>query len=225
MRNPRLSFILLLFVGGCTADDTSSGESTEAQTVVPEAPMEWMYASELANVYSEPDTTRGIEGFLQKGETLRVFAGDTGEFARIVTVPEQDTGYVRRSMLTSSLPTAKVSSNAGSRGTSTQSAEVVRARVVPFTTAMGEAAQMVLIDWKNTGGTPIRTVYADIIPIGADGTVLESGASDYTIFAAEEESEAVQPGRVYREPNGEGFVLFPAYGLAVRARARITRVK
>lgn len=117
--------------------------------------------------------------------------------------------------------------NSGTWGQSplAPSAEVVSTRLVSFTTASGAAAQMVLINWRNTGKAPIRTVYADIVPLDDDGNVLESGAPDYTIFATEDAKDAVPPGVVYDEPDGEGFVLLPSYGRAERVRARITRVK
>lgn len=104
-------------------------------------------------------------------------------------------------------------------------AVVVRARLVPFTMPDGKAAQMVLTDWKNTGNTSLKSVFADIKPFDSKGRLLESGVGDYCIFAVVKDSEAIKPGKVYREPQGKGFVLMPRYGKAAKVVVKVTRVR
>lgn len=88
-------------------------------------------------------------------------------------------------------------------------AEITQTRLVPFVTAQGKSLQMVLIDWKNTGGEPIKEVYADISAYDERGNLLSSSAKDYCIFAVESDSKAIKTGETYTEPDGEGFVLIP----------------
>jgi len=105
-------------------------------------------------------------------------------------------------------------------------ATLVRARLVPFRTAQGLAAQMVIVDWKNTGNTPIRAVHATMTPYDAAGRPLTNGAKDYTIYATfTNESPGIAPGETYVEPEDEGFVLTPGAGNreAVRVDVTITR--
>ncbi len=107
-------------------------------------------------------------------------------------------------------------------------AQVVESRLIPFTTANGVQAQMVLIDWKNTGTTPIRVAYADIIAYDGNGVQLSSSARDYTIYTVADSRSGISPTRTYTEPDGEGFVLIPPDGpssQATRVEAKITRVK
>ena len=66
---------------------------------------------------------------------------------------------------------------------------------------------MVLVDWKNTGSTPIRVVKADIVAYDASGAELASGTKDYTIYAASNSQSGIVAGETYAEPSGEGFVL------------------
>ena len=106
-------------------------------------------------------------------------------------------------------------------------AEVVESRLIPFVTANGAQAQMVLINWKNTGTTPIRVVHANIIAYDSNGVTLSSSANDYTIYAVSDERPGISSNRTYIEPDGEGFVLLPLDGSssnASRVEAQITRV-
>ncbi len=102
--------------------------------------------------------------------------------------------------------------------------ELVRARIVPFTTANGQAAQMVLFEWRNTGPGPVTAVTARITPYDSNGRALDSGTPETMIFAAED-SEPVAPGRVFREPAGTGWILLPFYGRAARVEVSITGVQ
>jgi hypothetical protein len=103
-------------------------------------------------------------------------------------------------------------------------AEVVKVRVVPFTTAQGVRTQMVLVDWRNTGTTTIRAIDADIIVYDDRGNVLDSGAKDYTIYAVSDDSPGIVPGEIYTEPKGKGFTLMPGSTKARRAQVTITKV-
>jgi hypothetical protein len=112
-----------------------------------------------------------------------------------------------------------------SAGTNSQpQAAIVQTRLVPFTTAQGQAAKMVLIDWRNTGTAPVKEIHASLTAYDASGSRLQSSVSDYTVFYVEKEARAVQPGATYREPEGEGWILFPFYGTATRVSVRLTRV-
>lgn len=107
--------------------------------------------------------------------------------------------------------------------------KIKRTRVVLFTAANGRAAQMVLVDWQNVGNTPIRAVFADIVPYDASGKRVDSGADDYCIYATWSNDDAgIVPGQIYEEPDGEGFVLLSYPGLVEPASGvhiRITRTK
>jgi hypothetical protein len=146
--------------------------------------------------------------------TLEKKDGTTGE-VKLDSLCAEDQEFVRKQKW-------KRLANTGSGGG--PSAEVLRARVVPFTTAEGTQAEMVLVDWKNTGTTTIRAVDADIIPYDAHGNKLESGANNYTIFAVSDSSPGVASGEKYTEPNGEGFTLAPGFGKANRVEVIITEV-
>lgn len=105
--------------------------------------------------------------------------------------------------------------------------EVVRTRIVPYKLpANGQAAQMVLIDWKNTSDEAVNAAFADIVPYDADGERLPSGAEDYCIYRSGGDSESeVEPGQIYVEPEEQGFILLSSvFGQAARVEARITRL-
>lgn len=108
------------------------------------------------------------------------------------------------------------------------SAEILRVRLIPWTNPDGRALQMVLVDWKNTGSTPIRIVKADITPYDASGTPIGNGAAGYPIFAAPDATPGIAPGAPYEEADDDGFVLVNAPGLWPRASTvdvRITEVR
>jgi hypothetical protein len=103
------------------------------------------------------------------------------------------------------------------------SAEVVRARLVPYTTPAGLRTKIVLVDWKNTGETVIRAVDADIAAYDRRGNKL--GSVNYTIYAVSNNSPGVSPGETYRESVGEGFAWDPAItSNATRVDVSITEV-
>jgi hypothetical protein len=107
--------------------------------------------------------------------------------------------------------------------TITPTAEVVRARVVPYKNPNGKRMQEVLVDWKNIGETTIRAVDADIIPYDARGNRLDDNAyDDYAIYAVSDVDPGVAPGHTYREPRGSGFKLTLESGAAKRVEVRIT---
>lgn len=124
-----------------------------------------------------------------------------------------------------SLPTPATAAPAIS-SPSRAEATVQNVRLIPWRTANGKAAQMVLTDWQNTGTLPIKSVYAEITAYDATGRVLDSGAPDYCIFAVEREAPAIQPGQSYHEPDDDGFILLSGfYGEASRVTVRILRAK
>lgn len=89
--------------------------------------------------------------------------------------------------------------------------EVVAARLIPFELASnGAAAQMVLIDWKNTSNRAIAAAWAEITPFDEQGKKLEGGSPEQCVFSYEDNNmEKIEPGETYIEPDGLGFVLFP----------------
>jgi len=110
-----------------------------------------------------------------------------------------------------------------------ESAEIVRGRLEPFVTAQGESAQIVMVDWQNTGSTTIRAVFADINAYDAEGNKLDSSAPDYCIYACADSSPGISPGETYTIPDGQGFVLanspeIPGFSQASRVEVTITRV-
>jgi carboxymethylenebutenolidase len=157
----------------------------------------------------DPVTYDGAgHGFMRQGE-MSADAQNPNRQAR-------DKAWERWKKLLSELKPAQVR-----RGTS---AEVIRARVVPFSRANSVGTQMVLVDWRNTGTTTIRAVDADIIPFDARGRRLESGAMNKPIYAVSDSSPGIAPGETYVEPNGDGFILAPGFPKAARVKVTITEV-
>jgi hypothetical protein len=116
-------------------------------------------------------------------------------------------GASNQSASTPSNPPTAPSKESSPRGQ--PKAEIIKTRLVPFVTAQGKSAQMVLTDWKNTGMEPIKEVYADISAYDERGNLLSASVKDYCIFAVESDSKAIKPGETYTEPDGEGFILIP----------------
>ncbi len=105
-------------------------------------------------------------------------------------------------------------------------AEVARVRLIPWTTAQGKEAQMLLIDWKNTGAEPIGLVRATMRFFGQNGEQLDQ-VKDYTIFVTYDKKKAIKPGKTYQEPDDKGFILVPmppGFQKAVRAEAALTKI-
>jgi hypothetical protein len=104
------------------------------------------------------------------------------------------------------------------------SAEIVKVRIVPFTTAQGRKAQKVVPTWKNTGTKTIRFVDADITTYDSNGMELQSGAKNYTIYATSDSKAGVAPGKTHVTLKDAGFVLLPGTPKATKAEIRIIRV-
>lgn len=105
-------------------------------------------------------------------------------------------------------------------------ATLLSARLAPIKTADGKPTVEVLAEWKNTGDAPIRVVKADITAYDAEGTpVGGTPANNYTI-AALSARQAVAPGKTYKDPSGEGFMIVPMPGekKATRVKVEITDV-
>lgn len=80
---------------------------------------------------------------------------------------------------------------------------------------------MLLIDWENAGSVPIKEIWAAVSAYDDSGNLLKSSScSRYCIFAVDDE-HAVQPGEIYRRPDGTGFVVLPSEGKASRAQVEI----
>lgn len=120
-------------------------------------------------------------------------------------------------------PSSSTSRSSTSRSSSTEAqATLVGSRLVATTTGSGQPAKMVMVDWRNTGSVPIRSVFADIVAYDANGARLQSGAPDYCVFVVDNASPGVQPGQVHYA-TGPGFLLMPVWGDPVRCSVRITR--
>jgi len=98
------------------------------------------------------------------------------------------------------------------------SVTIVSVRLVPFIIPQGalpaRRTQMVLVDWTNTGNTPVRAVEADITLRGASGNALRdpfrgNTTTNMCIYAIGDDNPGVSPGTTYQEPEGEGFVIIP----------------
>ena len=98
------------------------------------------------------------------------------------------------------------------------SVTIVSVRLVPFIIPQGalpaRRTQMVLVDWTNTGNTPVRAVEANITLRGASGNALRdpfrgNTTTNMCIYAIGDDNPGVSPGTTYQEPEGEGFVIIP----------------
>lgn len=103
-------------------------------------------------------------------------------------------------------------------------AEVVRTRLVPYITAQGKKLQMLLVDWKNTGPSPIGQVQATLTFFDADGRQIDE-VRNWTLFVTHDEKKMIKPGRTYEDLNGDGFVITtPDDSKAATAKAVLTKV-
>jgi len=92
-------------------------------------------------------------------------------------------------------------------------ATITSVRLVPFTTSNGPRTQMVLVDWTNTGNTPIRAIDVDMTLRDAQGNALRDPYSGATvirdcIYATGDDQPGVPPGTTYRPPD-DGWVIIP----------------
>lgn len=103
-------------------------------------------------------------------------------------------------------------------------AEVVRTRLVPYVTAQGKKLQMLLIDWKNTGPSPIGQVKATLTFFDADGRQIDE-VKNWSLFVTYDEKKMIKPGRIYEESNDGGFVVTtPDDSKAATATAVLTNI-
>lgn len=102
---------------------------------------------------------------------------------------------------------------------------LVKSRTVPWKMPNGKKTKMVLIDWKNTGKVPVKAVYAEINVFDKQGRKLMGSTPDYTVFYTDNPKSAIGPGKTYKEPDGEGYVLVPIDGVPDRATVKIVRAK
>lgn len=123
----------------------------------------------------------------------------------------------------SSRPTPVALSNPSPTSTPTPAdkpqAKVSRIRLVPFTSESMTNAQMVLVDWENTGTVPIYEVYARIDLYDSANQLMEfSSSKSQCIFAAAREDQKIEPGKEYKQKDGEGFVVIEMPGSSARAK-------
>jgi len=108
------------------------------------------------------------------------------------------------------------------------SVEIAAVRLEEWTNPEGRKFQMVLVDWKNTGDTPVRVVKADITPHYRRGeVVVDTGASDYVIYAVPDSQPGILPGETYREALDDGFLLVvaPGHRPPAKVEVRVTEVR
>jgi hypothetical protein len=108
-------------------------------------------------------------------------------------------------------------------GGGTTSAEVVSVRIEPFTNPSGKQFQMVYVDWKNTGSTPVKVVRASVTIYDAQNNVVDS----FTNTGIYYNNTGIAPGENYIEPAGEGYIVLALtpQQVATRAEASITSVE
>ncbi|MEI6915241.1 MAG: hypothetical protein WCL39_08940 [Armatimonadota bacterium] len=111
-----------------------------------------------------------------------------------------------------------------------RTAKVVKVSMVTTTSAPGASAYEVLISWKNTGSQSINSVFADIDLYDSANKKLDSGASDYCIFASLKRETAVLPGKTYIESKGNGYLVIvnprvEGFGTPVKCFVKITRAE
>ncbi|HKX32049.1 MAG TPA: hypothetical protein VJ302_30455 [Blastocatellia bacterium] len=105
-------------------------------------------------------------------------------------------------------------------------AQVVRARLIPWSTPQEKDEQMLLIDWKNVGTEPIGQIKASITFYDNQNRELDKMKNNI-IFLTHNDRKMIKPGQTYQEPEGEGLVFVavpPRFVKAVRAEAVITEV-
>jgi hypothetical protein len=86
---------------------------------------------------------------------------------------------------------------------------------------------MVMVDWRNTGSTPVGAVFANIAVLDQSGARMMMSADDYCVFAAATDAEKVRPGVQYVEPEGNGYavVSVPPEGAPSRVEVSVSRVQ
>lgn len=100
--------------------------------------------------------------------------------------------------------------------------KILSAKPVPYKLPnTGDDAQMVMIDWQNTGRKPIYFVRADIIAKDSAGNRLDSSEDNYVLY---NRSTPITPDQIAHKRTGEGLVLRPAFGNAEQIEVRVTKV-
>ena len=77
-----------------------------------------------------------------------------------------------------------------------------------------------MVEWKNVGGGPIRTVKANLKTFDAAGRFIATAAPDYPIYSGSSEGPGVAPGETYQRHSG--FIV-PGTDVA-KAEVEITSV-
>lgn len=114
---------------------------------------------------------------------------------------------------------------AGCGGGGTPSAQKTNVRVEAWTNPQGQRQQMVYVDWKNTGTTPIRFVVADLSFYNASGSMM-GGFGKCVVYTAPAGDAGIAAGATYVEPQGEGYAIeLPSGGPVASAQAEIKTVQ
>lgn len=120
------------------------------------------------------------------------------------------------------LPTLTRSSR-NSSFAGTPAATITRVRVEPFTTAQGKPAQMVYVDWRSIGTSPVAALWVDIDIKDAGGRTVEA-VPKQCVYA---QTPGIMPNAQYNEPSGSGYVYLMGEidGQAASATASIVKVE
>ena len=103
-------------------------------------------------------------------------------------------------------------------------AEIVRTRLIPYTTAQGKELQKLLIDWKNTGTLPIGQVTATLTFFDAGGRQIDE-VKNWSLFVTHDLKKTIKPGGIVEELNGDGFVVTTTDdSKAATAKAVLTKI-
>lgn len=87
---------------------------------------------------------------------------------------------------------------------------------------------MLCVDWVNNGNRPIRSLFATLRALDADGNRLGTIVTDYCIFAVSNDAPGVFPGEQYVTPDDQGkivSVLTASFPTARQIEVVITRAE
>lgn len=114
---------------------------------------------------------------------------------------------------------------AGCGGGGTPAAQKTNARVEAWTNPQGQRQQMVYVDWKNTGSTPIRFVVADLSFYNASGSIV-GGFGKCVVYSVTTSEAGIAAGTTYVEPQGQGYAIeLPSGAPVASAQADIKTVQ
>ena len=102
------------------------------------------------------------------------------------------------------------------------SAKILRVTLSPYNNfTTGGRNQQAYFVIRNTGGTMLRAVEAEITGMDQNGDVTHH-VDSYTIYAAfDKERDGLKPNKTWRTPTGQGYLLPPATR-SVKAKVTVT---